>query len=90
MPKPHYAVQGGTRITQQSGSAAPPGPADSAGDCPGCKQKSTEIQRLRSELAQAGKGGRAPGKIGSAMVWAALGICGGCLIFALAAILRHG
>ncbi len=90
MPNPHYAVQAGTRIPQQRGPAETGAPVDTAGDCSGCRQKSKELDRLRAQLAQTQSGGGAAPRIGPAMVWAALAICGACLVFALAAIMRHG
>ena len=91
MPRPHFTVQGGTRVQPRHETT---NAADTTGDCPSCKQKSAEIERLRRELAQGETRSRRPGgstkSAGSAMMWAALGICAACLVFALFAIMRHG
>jgi len=91
MPRPHYPVQGGAHPLPVYGSGRV---ADGSGECVQCGEKSSEIDRLRSELAQARKGtdreeGQ-PRMAASAMMWAALGVCGTALMFALAAMLHHG
>lgn len=92
MPRPHYAIQAGTRVQPRMG-ATPPAEAD--GECPNCKQKATEIERLKGALARSGGGGprsvsASPAGKSTILMWAALAICGACMIFALAAFMRHG
>jgi hypothetical protein len=91
MPRPHYPLRGGAQIQPRYGSS---GSSDASGDCEQCKAKSTELDRMRQELARlrqdAAVGARPPLVAGAGMVWAALAICGGGLLFALIAILRHG
>lgn len=88
MARPHYNIQAGTRIHPRQG--APDG-AGAAGGCPACKEKSAEVERLRRELAAAQSGSaRGLGKPGATIMWAALAICAACIVFALAAFVRHG
>ena len=91
MPRPHFPVQGGSRPMPRNGAGAAPG---SSIDCTACTEKSAEIERLRGELLKARRGqSRAadgPRMGGSAMMWVALSVCGFGLIFALAAMFRHG
>ena len=89
MPRPHYAIQAGTRVQPRAGAATP---AEAVGECPNCKQKATEIERLKGALARVSGNGVSAGPAGksSILMWAALAICGACMIFALAAFMRHG
>jgi len=91
MPRSHFPVRGGTHSQPRYGSGASP---EANGDCEQCKAKSTELERMRQEIARlrhgTGTGGRSSLIAGAGMVWFALAICGGGLLFAVAAILRHG
>src|SRR5689334_20750634 len=99
MPRPNYAIQAGTRIPPRQEAKTS---ADTSTQCAGCKQKSAEIDRLRRQLSKGqgdsggadarpdGGAGTRPNKIGNVMMWAALGFCAACLMFAMAAIVRHG
>ena len=88
MPRPHYPASGGARMPYVNHRAAP-GPG--AGDCAGCRELTAEVARLRGELSRNQKSG-GPGFLGTSlpMVWAALGVCGVGLLFALLALVRHG
>jgi hypothetical protein len=66
--------------------------SDNQDSCPGCREKSAEIERLRNEVASA-QSHRETGirrMAASPMIWAALGICGVGLLFAILAIAHHG
>ncbi|HLJ54341.1 MAG TPA: hypothetical protein VKT77_04825 [Chthonomonadaceae bacterium] len=85
MPTPHYPVRAGAHRPQ----AAPTADSQPSAACPACAEKSTEIERLRNELAHARSGATSsPGRLIG--MWAALAICAACIVFALAAMLRHG
>jgi len=87
MPRPHFPPRGGSRIPQQAVRGA-----DGLDICPGCKDKTAEIERLRADIAAA-MSVREEGRrrmAASPMVWAALGICGVGLLFAIFAIVHHG
>jgi len=90
MPRPHFPVQGGAHAQPRHGVAMS---SDSTGSCDKCREKAAEIDRLRQQLAHARNGDSAgvrPRLAAAGMVWMALGICGIGLLFALAAVMRHG
>jgi hypothetical protein len=89
MPRPHFPARGGARLPQYGNSASS---SDRQETCQGCKEKAAEIARLRNDI-NASKSVREEGRrrmIASPMLWAALGICGVGLLFAIFAIVRHG
>lgn len=89
MPRPHYAIQAGTRVQPRMGAATP---VEADGECPNCKQQATEIERLKGALARVGghEVSSGPGGKSTVIMWTALSICAACIIFALAAFMRHG
>lgn len=90
MPRSHYPIKGGAQVQFRSGGAGRA--ADDTGGCAQCRNSAAEIERLQQQVSrlksntEGGGGARMPGH---AMMWAALGICGIGLLFAIAAILRH-
>ena len=91
MPRPHYPVSAGALAHRRYSVGAN---VDALNECPGCQAKNAEINRLGQELAKVQRDAAFPRgagiSAGSGMMWAALGICGVAIVFALAAILRHG
>ena len=101
MPKPHFPAHGGPYLpawsglepaTQQAGNSKK---AESiAPESRRQQELQAEVERLRQELQIARQPRRwfssHAGTANQAMVWAALGLCGFGLLFALFAILNHG
>jgi hypothetical protein len=88
MPRSHFPVRGGAYV---HGRPSAGGSADGV-ECERCREMAAEIERLRNELARPRHGaeGAAPSRPAPAMLWAAIAICAVGLLFALAAVLRHG
>jgi hypothetical protein len=89
MPRLNTPIRGGAHPQGRHGQPL----RDGDGECTGCREKAQEIESLRKEISRSGADGAAAGGrlLGaSAMMWMALCVCGAGLLFALAAILRHG
>ena len=94
MPKPNYSAQHDPRAARMPLRTSH-GPASESAEAPhqDAQALEAEVQRLRTELARS-----RPRKSGTAasspdaqtMVWLAIAICGGCLVFAIVALMRHG
>lgn len=90
MPKSHFPARGGAHPQPRYG-----GHAEASGECERCKEKSTELDRMRQELSRLRKGGAdgaggAPSIGGPGIMWFALGVVAIGLLFAIAVVMRHG
>ncbi len=91
MPQSYFPVRGGAHPQTRIAAGAT---SNTDGDCEGCRQKAVEIERLRTALLRMDRDTSVAGPHHIAttaiMMWAGLGICAIGLLFALAAVLRHG
>jgi hypothetical protein len=88
MPRPNLPAHSARGHRHAGGVRRNDGPET----CRACADKSAEIERLRSDLAQVNAALHGSGRrtAASPMMWAALSICGAGLLFAIFAILHHG
>ena len=86
MPRPNIRIKGGPHP-----ATSPGGASDPVNGCNRCRELAAELEQLKLEAQNPGRGGTGlPFRGSSALVvWAALGFCGAGILFALFALIRH-
>ena len=88
MPRPNLPVRGGTQAPQRAGASS-----DSGNGCDRCRELAAELEKMKEAATKANRSGSAAGLpfrgSPALMVWAALGVCGMGLLFALLALTHH-